>query len=111
MEFEQLNFVEADRLVLSACRDAGGELQVVVCREGVEDECACALRAHAETMVERGFLERLRIAGTRSRMQGAALFVSFRARPVALALLELLERAEAAEAKLAARERRSRPAA
>lgn len=111
MEFDQLNFVEADRLVLCACRDAGGQFQLVTCREGVEDECACALRAHAETMVERGFLERLLVSGTRSRMQGAALFVTFRARPVALALLEVLERAEAAEAKLAGRDGRSRPAA
>lgn len=108
MEFEELNFVEADRLVLSACRDAGGEFQLVVCREGVEDECARALHAHAETMVARGFLERLLISGTRSKMQGVALRITFKARPVALALLELLDRAEAAEAKLAALERQPR---
>jgi hypothetical protein len=85
MEFEQLNFVEADRLILQSCRDAGGEIQLKLCVEGVEDECCRAIHAHAQTMVERGFLERLIISGT-------------------LALLETLERAEAAEAKLAARE-------
>jgi hypothetical protein len=111
MEFEQLNFVEADRLVLCACRDAGGEFQVEVCREGVDDDCGRALHAHARTMVERGFLERLLVSGTKSKMQGSALRVTFRARPVALALLELLERAEAAEAKLAGRERRRTRAA
>lgn len=111
MEFEQLNFVEADRLVLCACRDAGGQFQVVLCREGVDDECGHALHAHAQTMVDRGFLERLIVSGTRSKMQGASLMITFRARPVALALLEVLERAEAAEAKLAGRERRPRRAA
>lgn len=108
MEFEDLNFVEADRLILQTCRDSGGEIQLKLCIEGKDDDCAIAIHAHAQTMVERGFLERLIVSGTRSRMQGAALMVTFRARPVALALLEVLERAEAAEAKVAERERRSR---
>jgi hypothetical protein len=111
MEFEDLHFVEADRLILQSCRDSGGQIQLKLCIEGREDDCAKAIHAHAQTMVERGFLERLIISGTRSKMQGAALFVTFRAKPVALALLEVLERAEAAEAKLATRERRSRCAA
>lgn len=102
------HFCEADRVFLRTCREQGGEFQIVLCRQGVEDEDARALRSHAESMVARGYLERLIIAGTRSRMEGAALYVTFRARPVALALLEALERIEALEAELAGRKPISR---
>jgi hypothetical protein len=36
----------------------------MLCRQGVEDPDAVALRDNAETMVARGYLERLIIAGT-----------------------------------------------
>lgn len=108
MDLDGVHFDHADRLLLMACRDRGGELQLVLCREGAEDECASAIRGHAQTMVERGYLDRIQISGSRSRMQGAALWATFRARPVALALLDVLERAEALEARLAAQSRRSR---
>lgn len=91
----------ADRIFLEACRDRFGELELVVCREGKDDPEACAMRAHAETMVVRGYLQRLTIAGTRSRMQGAALRVTYRAHELALVLLEMAERLEALEAEIA----------
>lgn len=97
-----IHFDEADRLFLRICREGGGELRVILCKEGVVDDCAQAIHAHAQTMVARGYLDHVEISGSRSRMQGAALWVTFRARPVALALLEVLERAEALEADLEA---------
>lgn len=101
MEFEQLNFVEADRVFLGACRDAGGEIEIVLCVEGRDDPDAAAMRAHARSMVARGYLEPLTVAGSRSRMQGAKMWVTFRARPAAIALLEAVERIEALERELA----------
>lgn len=105
---DEQHFCEADRVFLKTCREQGGEFQIVVCRQGVEEPDAGALRAHAETMVARGYLERLIVSGTRSRMQGAALYVTFKARPVALALLEALERIEGLEAELEGRKPVSR---
>jgi hypothetical protein len=100
MDLDGELFDEMDRLLLKTCRENGGEIQLVICREGVDDEAVCALEKHAQTMVKRGYLERLIISGTRSRMQGARLYVTFRAKPVAMALLEMTERCEALEREL-----------
>lgn len=106
------HFCAADRVFLGACRDAGGEIEIVLCKEGRDDPDGEAMRAHARTMVVRGYLEPLTVAGSRSRMQGAKLWVTFRARPAALALLEAVERIEALEAELARLRRpKRRPAA
>lgn len=102
MDLDGVHFDQTDRILLQACRDNGGEIQLILCRQGVDDEDVCALERHAQTMVKRGYLERLLISGTRSKMQGAALYVTFRARPVALALLDILEKGEALERELAA---------
>lgn len=101
MDLDGIHFDEADRLFLQLCREGGGELQVVLCKEGTDDECAKAIHAHARTMVERGYLEPVSVYGSRARMQGAALRATFRARAVALALLDVLEKAEALEVELA----------
>jgi hypothetical protein len=102
MSLDALHFDHADRIFLEACRDCGGELQLIICREGSDDPDASAMRDHVETMVKRGYLARVTIGGSRSRMQGAALRVIYRAHGMALALLEAVEQIEALETELAA---------
>lgn len=109
MELDGIHFDQMDRMVLEELRAAGGEIQVVVCRQGEDDELGCALHKHCLTMVERGYLEPIKVGGTRSRMQGAAQWATFRARAVALALLDLLQKAEAIDAELAELRGQTRP--
>lgn len=108
MDLDGIHFSQMDRMVLEELRAAGGEIQVVVCREGVDDELGCALHAHCLSMADRGYLDKVETSGTRSKMQGARKWATFRARSVALALIELLERSEELERRVAAQERPSR---
>lgn len=84
-----------DRVFLEACRGAPrGELELVTVREGREVEFGAAMEAHAESMVRRGYLERVSIGGSKSRLQGAAIRVTYRATEAAHALLAAAQRAE-----------------
>lgn len=62
-----------DRTFLAACREgACDELQILTVFEGREVEDGAAMKAHAESMVRRGYLERVSVGGSRSRHQGAS---------------------------------------
>lgn len=104
-----------DRTFLKACSESPcSELHILTVFEGREVEDGAAMKAHAETMVRRGYLERVSVGGSKSRMQGAAMRATYRPTEAGKMALEAVERTEALEAELEAlrpRKVRTGPAA
>lgn len=98
-----------DRIFLQACaKGPCNELLIMTVCEGREVEDGTAMKAHAETMVRRGYLERVSVGGSRSRHQGAAMRATYRPTEAGRVALAAVERAEALGTELKALRRTRR---
>lgn len=81
-------------------------------RPGREVEEGAAMKAHADSMVRRGYFERVSIGGSKSRMQGAKMRCVYRRTEAGEALLAAVRRIGELEGpaplKTKSRESRSR---
>ena len=105
----RMDLDHADRIFLKACAETPcDELQILTVFEGREVEDGAAMKAHAESMVRRGYLERVSVGGSKSRHQGAAMRATYRPTEAARVALAAVERADVLEAELAALRARKR---
>lgn len=117
MDLGDIELEEADLRFLEACDDcAANELEILTWVEGREVEEGAAMKAHADSMVRRGYFERVSIGGSKSRMQGSKMRCVYRRTEAGEALLAAVRRIRELEAKreevggARARSRRTSPA-
>lgn len=93
----------ADLVFLEMCDEcAASELEILTWVEGREVPDGAAMKAQAESMVRRGYFERVSVGGSKSRMQGARMRCVYRRTEAGAVALAALRRAKELEAELEA---------
>lgn len=103
-----VDLVDASTFLKACSESLCDELQIPTVCEGREVEDGAAMKAHADTMVRRGYLERVSVGGSKSRHQGAAMRATYRPTEAGRVALEAVEHAEALAAELEALRGRKR---
>jgi DNA-binding MarR family transcriptional regulator len=100
MDLGDYELDEADLIFLEMCDScSAGELELLTHVEGREIEDASAMVKHADSMVRRGFYERVSVGGSKARHQGARFRCVYRRTEAGEALAAAIRRIRELEAQ------------